>query len=232
MDKHIAPLSGALARVRAACSRCGRALGLAVLLGALVAGQGAGAQDRPLGLLWNRTGLPAVFPLIVKTRAGRDYYMVLIDEATDRAALAAYIRGGEFFRVLAPPGTFRLRFFHGIGWQGEQRLFGPGDETQVFDLAEPLTFRTRGISRKAGHIIDLRGVAGGGDVLASVGAVAICQGLYLKPDPDGFYLDLDKPAPGAEAEREAVRDLGPRRPSLRYDPYATQDYETRSYVCD
>lgn len=187
-----------------------------------------GAGDRPQGLMWNRSGLPAVFPLIVKTSPGRDYFMVLTSVETGEAALAAYIRGGTFFRVLTPPGTYGLRFHYGNGWLGEERLFGPGAQTRVYELPEPLTFRTLGLSRKAGHIVDLRGAIGKGDALASVAPVAICQNLDRRVDPDDIYLDLEED----ETDRQDVRDLGQERPSLRHDPYATPDHDARSLLCD
>lgn len=107
------------------------------------------------GLMWNRSGLPAVFPLQVKTPPGPDYFLTLIDVKTGDPALAAYIKGGKFFKVLVPPGVFRLSFVTGNMWQGEDELFGPGRKTQHFELRDPLTFETRGIGIKAGHVVSL-----------------------------------------------------------------------------
>jgi len=107
------------------------------------------------GLMWNRSGLPAVFPLQVKTPPGQDYFLTLIDESTDNAVLAAFIKGGEFFKVLVPPGVYWLRFAGGYVWRGEDDLFGPGTNTDLFALCKPLTFETRGIGIKAGHIVNL-----------------------------------------------------------------------------
>jgi hypothetical protein len=111
----------------------------------------------PAGLLWNKTGLPAVFPLQVKTLPGRDHVVILLDAETGEEALAAYIRGGAFFRVLVPPGDYRLRFMSGKVWQGEAALFGNGPETEVFELRRALRFQTQGLGTKAGHVVDLRG---------------------------------------------------------------------------
>lgn len=132
----------------------------AVLLLALVmapspsAGTSAGPNpSQPAGLMWNRTGLPAVFPLQVKTPPGQDYFLTLIDNDTGTPALAAYITGGAFFRVLVPPGTFRVTFATGDVWQGEEDLFGAA--THVFELGKALTFETRGLGTKAGHVVNL-----------------------------------------------------------------------------
>lgn len=205
---------------------------LALHAGPASAGQGGGPPDRPAGLMWNRTGLPAVFPLVIKTVPGRDYFMVLTDDATGSPALAAYVKGGEFFRVLVPPGTFRVRFFHGTGWQGQEGLFGPGSQTRVFDLPEALTFRTRGISRKSGHIVDLRGVIGGEGTIAAVEGISICQAILTEPKPDGIYLDLHGAVPGKEPTDTPLTVPGHRRPTLRYDPYAVPDSIMRNYVCE
>jgi hypothetical protein len=137
---------------------------LAALLGAAAPAAAAGSAphpDPPAGLMWNRSGLPAVFPLVVKTAPGPDYMLTLIDTGTGKPVLAAYIDGGAFFRVLVPPGTFRLRFASGQTWRGEEELFEPGDSTEMFELDTPLTFETRGLGTKAGHIIDLTGSAPG-----------------------------------------------------------------------
>ena len=70
----------------------------------------AWAQDRPrAGLMWNRSGLPATFPVVVKTPPGEDYVMFVTRPAGGAAVMAGYARGGDFFRLLVPPGEWRLR---------------------------------------------------------------------------------------------------------------------------
>jgi hypothetical protein len=156
------------------------ALVLVLLMGLIVPVARAAEEGAPrAGLMWNRTGLPAVFPLQVKSPTGRDYFLRLIDVETGDAALAAYIEGGAFFRVLVPPGTFRLIFAAGTGWRGEDDLFGPGEATQVFELRRPLTFETRGLDTKAGHIVRLIEQPSGEILEAAVKGQAICQTFRL-----------------------------------------------------
>lgn len=131
--------------------------------------------DQRPGLMWNRSGLPAVFPLQVKTPAGADYFLVLTDTTTGEAALAAYIRGGSFFRVLVPPGTFTLRFASGQIWRGEEALFGPDDKTEVFDFGQPLTFSAQGIGTKAGHLVTIDRQPNGDLASLTVRGQFICQ---------------------------------------------------------
>ncbi|MEP3442888.1 MAG: hypothetical protein ABJN72_15520 [Sulfitobacter sp.] len=154
-----------------------------------VMAQAQGDGPRP-GLMWNRTGLPAVFPLQVKTRSGQNYVLLLSDEQTDADVLAAYITGGAFFRVLVPPGTFRVRFASGITWQGEEAMFGRHGQTKVIEMPEALTFEVIGLRRKAGHLIDLTKVDLGDQVQAEARSLQICH--YLGLGKDAFAGRLPK----------------------------------------
>ncbi len=136
-----------------------------------------GSVPQTAGLMWNRTGLPAVFPLVVKSPKGRDYFLTLINNKTGEEALAAYIQGGSFFKVLVPPGEFRLSFAAGIVWEGEENLFGPGKLTQVFELEMPLTFEVRNPNIKAGHIVDMSMITRDQMVQADTKEQLICQTL-------------------------------------------------------
>ena len=165
---------------------------LASVLG-LFAAVGAAAQDRPRGLLWRDSPLPAVFPLQILSAPGEDYYLQLVEIETGEAVLAAYVRGGAQFRVLVPPGTFRLRFAAGRDWQGEERLFGQGS-TRLFELPEPLQFGVRDFRTKGGHRVDLRRLGGG--EMAGVTPFGLCQAL--------FAADTGPAVTPALPEREAV----------------------------
>ncbi len=153
-----------------------------LVLVALAAGAAAETERPRSGLMWNRTGLPAVFPLQVKSPPGADYYLVLSSEESGDEALAAYFKGGAFFKVLVPPGRFVLHFASGSGWQGERRLFGP--ETRVFKLPDVLEFAIRGAGIKGGHKITL--TRSGAYLQAAVKEQYICQVASLDgpvPEP-------------------------------------------------
>lgn len=181
------------------------------------------ASDRPdPGLMWNRTGLPLVFPLQVKTASGADYVVTLTNMETDEPALAAYIRGGTFFRVLVPPGTFRLRFDYGTGWDSEEERFA---DQRSFRLKEPLTFETRGIGRKAGHLVDLTDMDLGQDTALApqVREQVYCQVSRTEITPN-CPLGDDTCEPREESDGyTSPYDIAPR-----YD-YARESY-TR--LCD
>ncbi len=149
------------------------------------------------GLLWLRSPLPAVFPLQVKTAPGRDYHLTLVEVETRTATLAAYIKGGDFFRVLVPPGEYRLRFAYGTSWQGEEGLFGEG--TRHFVLDRALRFETKGIGTKGGHLVDLRDLLDTREAVRS-GPFHLCQSFRLLPD-DQPRLPLVFP-PYAEREQD------------------------------
>lgn len=151
----------------------------AALLAALFAAPAAMADAPRPGLMWNRTGLPAVFPLQVKSPPGANYYLTLLDNGTGAPALAAFLKGGQFFKVLVPPGTYRVRFASGQIWRDEEALFGPGDKTRIYELPDPLIFRTRGYGTKAGHVITLEADAGGDLASIHLKGQYICQTLSL-----------------------------------------------------
>ena len=193
------------------------------------------AEERPRGLLWNRSGLAATLPLQVKTDAEADYLLRLQDVGTGQVVLAAYIRGGEFFRVLVPPGQHTLLFDAGTDWQGEDALFGP--ETRSFALKDPLSFGA-GLSTRHGHLVDL---TNGTDIV--VRDFALCQRQALD------FRSLLRPAPtvtvprGYPGRQTGSPRLYPRYPAdqleARPDPrtipareFLTPRYELRSRVCD
>ena len=211
------------------CGVCAAVIALWMSLGAAIAQDQAKAQH---GLMWHRTGLPAVFPLQVRTPAGQDFYLLLRDHETGEAALAAFIEGGRFFRVLVPPGTFDLRFAYGTDWQGEDALFGPGDGTKFVTMKEPLTFKVRNFSTKGGHVIDLSDLAEGREARATVAPQNLCQTFALEvprhetrrrtePDPGldtalegleerfvtGPLVEPDEAEPGDDARRAPRYDL-------------------------
>lgn len=134
----------------------------------------ASESERPQGLMWNRSGLPATLPLLIKTNAGADFFLNLRDVARDKVVLAAYVRGGEFFQVLVPPGRFELVFASGEVWHGEARLFGV--HTHLFKLDQPLRFRAT-MSQRRGHMIDLTQAGG-----TTISDLAKCQRLALDPE--------------------------------------------------
>ncbi len=182
------------------------------------------------GLMWNKTGLPAVFPLQVKTLPGQDYFLTLSDDETGAAALAAYIKGGDFFKILVPPGSYRLRFAAGNIWQGEDALFGPGEKTDVFELRDPLVFETRGLGVKAGHIVNLRNRKPGQFAEATLSDQLICQSF--RP---GFPRRIESAQAGVrewDRQQHGLYETQPKDlPGVSGDfPGKTRPFEPTSYA--
>ncbi|MEH6645851.1 hypothetical protein [Sulfitobacter sp.] len=147
-----------------------------VLPATLIAQAGPENTTQPRhGLMWNKTGLPGVFPLLVKTNVGENYVLLLSRAETGTDAFAAFIVGGRFFKVLVPPGTYRVRFAAGVRWQGEDAMFGRQGETKVIELPEALTFEVHGFGTKAGHKIDLTDRGSGEMAGLRVEPELICQ---------------------------------------------------------
>ena len=182
----------------------GCALTCALLLSSVLA-QSAESEPARHGLLWNRTGLPAVFPLQVRTAAGAEFFMLLSDADTGVPALAGYIKGGRFFKVLVPPGVYTVEFATGPVWQDEQALFGI-DSTTMIELPEALGFGVVGLSTKAGHMVDLRQWET--DIL--VQDSFDCQRIRLAKGP--------RPLPAYDPEATGIGEIKPRRDVIEY-PY-------------
>ncbi len=183
------------------------------------------AEDRPRGLLWSRTDLPRTFPLQVKSNPGTDYLVTLTDTETGEAVLAAYIRGGEFFRVLVPPGRFLLDFASGPHWQGDESLFGP--ETKHFTLETPLTFEVTGTARKGGQIVDLRG-----PLTIATKTIGICQRFALDPESLRKQQPPSLRPPSLLPAKTSASDRSRTHPARDLPAFVVPYYDLSSRICD
>ena len=161
---------------------------IVAVIALLLAGLSQARSDEPprIGLLWNKTGLPLVFPLQVKTSPGLDYLIMLTNAETGEDALAAYAEGGAFFRVLAPPGEFLIRIEAGTDWRADPIGFHDADTQQSIELTEPLLFHIRGVGTKVGHLIDLTDST---DI--TISEEADCQTSRRTAAPPARLLDRD-----------------------------------------
>ncbi|WP_299418933.1 hypothetical protein [uncultured Shimia sp.] len=186
--------------------------GISTLFAVFVTALSASSEERPQGLLWNRSGLPATLPLLIKTTEDADYFLHLRDVEKDRVVLAAYVRGGEFFQVLVPPGRFELVFASGENWQGEAKLFGVN--THIFTLDQPLKFWAT-MSQRKGHLIDLTQASG-----TTISDLAKCQRLALDPDSLRYRKGLFDPL---------LRD--PSGATEAWSEMPSPHYDIRVHVC-
>ncbi|WP_299839194.1 hypothetical protein [uncultured Paracoccus sp.] len=142
------------------------------LLTALAASPAMTAERPVAGLMWNRSGLPATLPLQLHSEAGLDHVVMLTPPGGDAPVLAAYIRGGDFFRVLVPPGDWQIGIASGADWQGGEALFGAA--TQWTSLPEPLHFGVSDGSRREGHVLWL-GQEGDQVAITETAPQTICE---------------------------------------------------------
>ena len=99
------------------------------------------AQFIQPGVHRNWTGRPSLAPFEVRTRPGRNYFIKLVDDVTNREVVAIYAVGGRTLDILVPLGTYRMRYAAGETWRGEQHLFGPGNLTQYAASDDAFHFR-------------------------------------------------------------------------------------------
>lgn len=121
------------------------------------AGGNKEARRPRAGLLHKYSDLPSTLPLMVRSDPGTDHRLTLVVAETQEVILTAYVRGGQPFRLVVPPGRFRLHVLSGRVWLGERKGFA---ET-IADgwLKQPLEFGA-GFARKRGVFLDLRGEIG------------------------------------------------------------------------
>lgn len=213
-----------------------RSIPLMLFAVALSAVSAVAGQRIQHGLLWRDSPLAAVFPLVVKTPPGRDYFLRVERVGDGRAVLAAGITGGQFFRVLVPNGNYLLDFSYGTDWQGQDRGFAPGADSGHLRIETPLHLGVQGVARKGGHVVTLPDVGQGGG--AGIKAQGVCQRLtlrWIQPGPGETRV------PGVDLDG-AIPVTGPHRPvggaplplppgsELPGPPYLA--FGIRSVVCD
>ena len=128
-----------------------------MLVAALLPGA-VDAAPRPVtGLLAKNGPLPATIPLQIRTDAGHDFSVALSDPATDAPVISGYLRGGEFFRLLVPPGTHQVTIAAGQAgdWQSVDTGFSDGMQAKL-----TLDFDIRA-DRRQGHQMTVAIVDGG-----------------------------------------------------------------------
>ena len=151
-----------------------------LLLAALVSGLAPqlGAAPPDPGILRISTTLPRTLPLHIRSPDGLSILVDVTDAVSGAEVMRAFGKGGAMFRVLLPPGQFRLRIAVGRDWRDETSLFGP--DTRITEIG-PLDFAITGRAKRNGHLITI--LPDGGATLAVVEApLAVCQGWQAQID--------------------------------------------------
>lgn len=78
------------------------------------------------GALDRFTAREAIAPLEIRTRgAEHNYFIKLVDSATEAPVLTVFVRGGQSVALKVPLGRVKMRYAVGSKWYGERFLFGP-----------------------------------------------------------------------------------------------------------
>jgi hypothetical protein len=98
-----------------------------------------------------RPSVKPVAPLGIKSRSGSNYYVKLVN-LRGQTAMTAFIRGGQYFEMLVPLGTYELKYAAGNTWYGEHQLFG---QNTVYSKANELFDFTFDGTRYSGYTVEL-----------------------------------------------------------------------------
>lgn len=90
------------------------------------------------GVIFIAHGRKAVAPFQIKTPAGANYYIKLVEILNGEEAAGIYAVGGTTIKVKVPLGRYEMRYAMGDIWQGRDKLFAPQTSyeksTDVFDF--------------------------------------------------------------------------------------------------
>jgi hypothetical protein len=92
-----------------------------------------------------------VAPLGIKSSAGSNYYVKLVN-LRGQTTMTAFVRGGQYFEMLVPLGTYELRYAAGDTWYGEHLLFG---HNTTYSKARELFDFTYDGTQYSGYTVEL-----------------------------------------------------------------------------
>jgi hypothetical protein len=109
-----------------------------VIVASWMLGLSCSAQKRPPhGLFARYRNYFASVPLTITSSPGSDYF-VKITTTSGQPVSSFYIHGGENLTAMVPTGTFIIKHAVGVGWCGEQSLFGAS--TMIEEGTKSTTF--------------------------------------------------------------------------------------------
>jgi hypothetical protein len=99
-----------------------------------------------------------IAPLTIKTEAGANYYVRLIDASSKNMGRRSILLVARPSRNMSPSGDYRIRYASGSPWYGERLRFGP--DTHYVEANETFDFWKRG-NQVRGYKIELIMQVGG-----------------------------------------------------------------------
>lgn len=99
-------------------------------------------ESRPVvpiatGVTRSDPSLRYLAPLTIETSARASYFVKLINRRSGSTVMTFYVVGGRPLTVLAPLGTYRMRYASGSQLMGERELFGSETATAEADATSP-----------------------------------------------------------------------------------------------
>lgn len=95
---------------------------------------------------------PGVAPLEIKTRAGSNYYVKVVEWNTKTETMTAFIRGGSPFETTVPVGSYEIKYSAGQSWYGPILDFG---ESASYSRCDDRFDFTRTFDGYIGYTIEL-----------------------------------------------------------------------------
>jgi hypothetical protein len=89
---------------------------------------------------------PGIAPFTVNTPSGENYFIKMIDVATNKPVLGFYVSGGTSVTVKVPVGTYLVHCAFGKKWYGIGHLFGRSTGYSKLDDTFDFSENNRGIS--------------------------------------------------------------------------------------
>lgn len=99
-----------------------------------------------------------VAPFEIRTSAGSNYLVKLVDVSTGRESRNVFVRGGMVVEINVPLGTYEVRYASGEKWYGDRHHFGP--QTSYSKADKYFDFRDEG-NHVSGYSITLYQVPNG-----------------------------------------------------------------------
>ena len=112
----------------------------------------------PHGSIQRYHTLTALAPLEIKTSAGENYLIKLVEASSGRPVVELFVHGGHTIEIMMPLGNFTMKYAAGDTWYGRDYYFGPN--TSYSKASSVLNFN-QDVSGYSGYTVTLYRVANG-----------------------------------------------------------------------
>jgi hypothetical protein len=110
----------------------------------------------PHGVYWQYGTSSLTGSLTIKTSAGENYFVKLVDVRDDATKIELFIHGGTILGADVPLGTFKIKYASGLVWCGENELFGSDtvieEADKTFDFSSNNEWTVELIAQRGGNL--------------------------------------------------------------------------------